>query len=423
MDRDVTRHALGRTMGGVARADVDADAVTMVPGTEHPHVSGPTRGLEVDDLDAGLDDGAIAEPTTDPWTHALGGEPASRGGARRRPRSTVRRRSVSFGMDAYLEDVGRCEAPLSREEEFTLGVRSLAGDREARDRLVRANMRFVVQYARRYQGQGLDLYDLVAFGNVGLLRAAEKFDPHQGVKFISYAVWAVRQAIQAALQESGRLVRLPGNRRDLQRELYRAARRLTEAQDGPVSAERLAEEVQADPAVVRDILAASSMPYSFEARIGKADGTATLGDVLASPETDLAEAVADSITVATLHELLDTLQARDERDAYILRRLYGFAPYAACSLQSLGDEMGITRERVRQLRERALLRLRALPGAARLAADLVGASSLDADEPASAVDRELPSLVAQETSVAERRRRAIPRTRCAVLGHPDPVTR
>jgi RNA polymerase primary sigma factor len=244
---------------------------------------------------------------------------------------------ASSALTEYFRDVSRHE-PMSREEELQVARRARNGDREALQRLVQANLRFVVSVAKRYRGRGLPLTDLVQAGNLGMVTAAMKFDPERGVKFISYAVWWIRQAIQSALAHQGRSVRLPMNRAAELARILRARQRLNERLGRDPTAAEIAEETGIRPDTVEMLSALHGGEVRLDVPIGDEERS-TVGERLVVEE-DMG--VTADVEKRLMHDEIDAaLETLRERDALVLRLYYG-----------LGGERG------RQLRDRALAELR-----------------------------------------------------------------
>lgn len=257
-------------------------------------------------------------------------------------------------LDQYLRDVSRHEL-LTREEEIEVARRARAGDREALQRLVQANLRFVISVAKRYRGRGLPFADLIQQGNLGLLTAAMKFDPERGVKFISYAVWWIRQNIQAALAHHGLSVRLPVNRMAELSKIRRAHETLREELDREPTHSEIAERADLDPTTVEMLLGLAAGELPMDARVGE-DEKSTLGERLVLEDTSQSFASAEDRFLRD--QIEEALRGLRERDARILRLYYGLGGERAHTLEQIGEVLGITRERVRQLRDRALRELR-----------------------------------------------------------------
>lgn len=261
-------------------------------------------------------------------------------------------------LDNYLREISSYPL-LTREEEVCLARRIKAGDQEATERLVRANLRFVVTIAKRYQYQGVSLADLINEGNVGLMRAARKFDETRGTKFISYAVWWIRQAILQAIAEQSRVVRVPMSRAGA---LYRIGKRTTlllqELGREPTLDEIAGELDVSEEEVQRDLLMAQS-PVSLDTPLNPGEDKC-LGDYLPDQYSAADEGAYEQALSSTIEMALAGLK---QREAEILRLYYGLDGYEPLTLEAIGEKLGITRERVRQIKEKALERLRgSFPG-------------------------------------------------------------
>lgn len=267
------------------------------------------------------------------------------------PRSSA---SSEGSLDQYLREISRCSL-VDREAEVRLAQRMKRGDEDAFSNLVRSNLRFVVSVAKKYQNQGVPLSDLINEGNVGLIRAAHKFDETKGIKFISYAVWWIRQAILQALAEQSRIVRVPLNRAGA---LHRIGRRSA----------ALLQELGREPTVdeIAEGLELSHEEVVVTLRVAQAhlslDGPTTAGednrlqDYLPDPgATDPEDAAFEKALKETVESSLSSLK---EREAKVIRLYFGLDDQEPMTLEEIGDLLGITRERVRQIKERALERLR-----------------------------------------------------------------
>ncbi|MDE2795404.1 MAG: RNA polymerase sigma factor RpoD/SigA [Gemmatimonadota bacterium] len=257
-------------------------------------------------------------------------------------------------LDQYLEEISRYPL-LDRDEEVRLAQGIRRGEEEALDKLVRSNLRFVVTVSKKYQNQGVPLPDLINEGNLGLIRAARKFDETKGIKFISYAVWWIRQAILQALAEQSRIVRVPLSRAGL---FHRIAKRkavlVQELGREPTVAE-LAEEVELSREEVEKTLAISRAHVSLDAPVAPGEDGRLL-DYLpdrVSPGPD--EPILEQALTEALEAALGTLQARE---AQVLRLYFGLGDQQPMSLEGIGSRLGVTRERVRQIKQQALERLR-----------------------------------------------------------------
>ena len=253
----------------------------------------------------------------------------------------------------YLRSIGR-HPLLSREEEVELARRVRGGDQEALDRLINGNLRFVVSVAKKFLGRGLGIMDLIAEGNVGLITAARRFDERRDFRFVTYAVWWIRQTIQAALQEQTRTVRLPANRDREALQINRQERRLQQQRLGSVGDDELAEILAMDPANVARIRAASRPNVVLD--VTARDDRPTLAETLTDEDhEDENERLEREALEAALAEALDLL---DERERHIIVRYYGLGDVTRASLEDIGIALRLSRERVRQLRNRAFRRIR-----------------------------------------------------------------
>jgi len=268
-------------------------------------------------------------------------------------------------LDLYLQDVGRIRL-LAAAEELALARRAVRGEESAIEELVQRNLRFVISIAKRYQNRGLGLMDLIGEGNLGLLIAARKFDPERGVKFISYAVWWVRQAILAALARHGRQVRVPLNRTaDLAR-IGRTAEALRQELGREPTAEELSEAVALPRDLVQSLISLNTAAIRLDAPAAReAGGDHTAIERFAAAEHDDPDAgIIEQFLVAEVDSALGTLPPREAR---VLRLYFGIGGLGEHTLDEIGRVFGVTRERARQLRDRALRRLREGPRAAALA--------------------------------------------------------
>lgn len=257
-------------------------------------------------------------------------------------------------LDFYLKDISRIPL-LTVEQETALARRAIKGDIEAQEKLARHNVRFVVSVAKKFQNRGVPLMDLIGEGNVGLMTAARKFDPDRGVKFISYAVWWIRQAIQAAIARHGRPVRLPLNRTaDLSR-LGRVTTLLTEQLGRVPTTEELVKATGLTPEAVRSLgaLHVEALRLDQPAREGEDRGRLDRFVPLTQEGTD-----ASTLASSRTSDLEAALAALPPRDAKVLRLYFGLDDGNSRTLEEIGRMMGVTRERIRQLRDRALRQLK-----------------------------------------------------------------
>ena len=257
-------------------------------------------------------------------------------------------------LDQYLYEVSKTPL-LKPDEEIALAKKVRAGDQEAMQELAKRNLRFVISVAKKYQNRGLPLTDLIGEGNVGLLTAARKFDPDQGVKFISYAVWWIRQAILAALARQGRTVRVPLNRTaDLSR-IVRTAEYLRQTLRREPTPEEIADATNLSLEVVQSLAALNTGDVRLDAPLDP-DGDRSLIERFISEDVpDTEEKAMDRFLSDEIETALNTLQ---RRDAKVLRLYFGLDGGREHTLEEIGGMLGVTRERVRQLRDRALKRLR-----------------------------------------------------------------
>ncbi|MGH7501863.1 MAG: sigma-70 family RNA polymerase sigma factor [Longimicrobiales bacterium] len=258
-------------------------------------------------------------------------------------------------LDQYLKEISAYPL-LSREQEIALAARVRDGCEESLDRIVRSNLRFVVSVAKKYQNQGVALGDLINEGNLGLIRAAHKFDETKGIKFISYAVWWIRQAILQALAEQSRIVRVPLNRAGALHKIGRRASTLLQELGREPTIEEIAEELELSHEEVQRTLAISQTHLSLDAPLTPGEDNRLLDylpDALSAGPDD---ETYDRALANTIQQALGTLK---EREARVLRLYYGLEEGKdAMTLEEIGALLGITRERVRQIKEKALVRLR-----------------------------------------------------------------
>jgi len=281
--------------------------------------------------------------------------------------SSARRRRPSFDNDAlatYLHEVGAYHL-LSRAEELALGRRISAGDESAIGELVCANLRFVVSIAKRYQNRGVALSDLINEGNVGLLRAARKYDGTKGVKFISYAVWWVRQAIVHTLSEYAHTVRVPVGRAALMHRITMATNALRQELGREPSRQEVAASLDMPEDNVFESIPIGQSELSFDAPLHDNDEGRLL-DIFADDDSSSPDEDVGSEDLA--HSIDDAFSQLRDREAKVLRLYFGFDGNEEMTLEEIGHELGVTRERVRQIKERALGKLRRSEAAYRLEA-------------------------------------------------------
>lgn len=267
-------------------------------------------------------------------------------------------------LSIYLKEINRVPL-LDHDEEYDLAVRAQKGDEKARERLVSANLRFVVAVAKKYQGQGLPLEDLIDEGNIGLLIAMDKFEPEKGYHFISYAVWWIRQSIMKAICEKSRAVRLPLNRANELFQIQKAQKNLMHASaGGDVSIEEIAKEAGLEPALVGELLSISRETVSFDTPVGNGSDSSSsrLGDFIEDDGFGPEELAMQKCLREDIDKVLSTLSEK-ERDIITLR--FGLNDTAPMSLKEIGEMYNLTKERIRQIEKRALERLKQ-PGRAKL---------------------------------------------------------
>jgi len=254
----------------------------------------------------------------------------------------------------YLKEIGTVPL-LSADEELRLAKRKADGDEDAKERLIEANLRLVVSIAKRYVGRGMLFLDLIQEGNLGLIKAVEKFDYHKGYKFSTYATWWIRQAITRAIADQARTIRIPVHMVETINKLIRISRQLLQELGREPTAEELAVEMQMPEEKVREIMKIAQEPVSLETPIGEEEDS-HLGDFI--PDDDIpapAEAAAFTLLKEQLIEVLDTLTEREEK---VLRLRFGLDDGRARTLEEVGKEFNVTRERIRQIEAKALRKLR-----------------------------------------------------------------
>ena len=258
----------------------------------------------------------------------------------------------------YLREIGKIPL-LTHEEEMVLSRKAVEGDRRAKDKMAEANMRLVVSIAKRYSGRGLDLLDLIQEGNTGLLRAVDKFDPEKGYKFSTYATWWIRQAITRAIADQARTIRIPVHMVETINKLMRTQRRMTQELNREPTTEELAKELDIEPEQVEYVMKIKQDISSLDAGIGRdgEDGEdSTLGDFIededtASPE----ESAAGQLLKEQVREVLSSLSDREQK---IIKMRFGLDGTKSHTLEEVGLEFAVTRERIRQIEAKALMKLR-----------------------------------------------------------------
>ena len=259
----------------------------------------------------------------------------------------------SSSLEKYLQDVGK-EQMVTAEEEVELAQRIHKGDRAALEKLTKANLRFVISVAKQYQFQGLTLPDLINEGNLGLIKAAERFDETKGFKFISYAVWWIRQSILQAIAEQSRVVRLPLNKVGSLNKIHKAYSVLEQRYDRTPTAGELAEYVELPKDKVEDTLQLSGKPLSVDAPFSDGEEGSLL-DVMENADSPKAD--SGLLEESLSKEVERTLSILPDKEKLVLKYYYGIGG-KELSLEEIGFELGLTRERVRQIKEKAIRRLR-----------------------------------------------------------------
>lgn len=265
-------------------------------------------------------------------------------------------------LEKYLDEISQFNT-LPRDEEIRLARLVKQGNQQASDQLTKANLRFVISIAKEYQGQGLPLQDLISEGNFGLIKAAERFDEALGFKFISYAVWWIRQSILQALAEQSRVVRLPLNRVGDITRLGKELERKEKAAGRAIHFTELAQTTEEDKKISQTLIS-SSKQLSMDVSVCKVDDDLTLHDILPS---DMFDAVDHSLISESLKQELNiVLRTLKPREAEIIKLYFGIDRDRPLTLEEIGEHFGLTRERVRQIKEKALRRLRHSSRAGRL---------------------------------------------------------
>lgn len=261
----------------------------------------------------------------------------------------------SQSLEKYLQEIGKVEL-ITPEEEVRLAALIRQGDQRSLDRLTKANLRFVVSVAKQYQNQGLSLPDLINEGNVGLIKAAQRFDETRGFKFISYAVWWIRQSILQALAEQSRIVRLPLNKVGLTNRIQKAFSTLEQQFEREPSAEELAEMLQMDLEEVSATLGISARHVSMDTPLSEGEDS-TLIDVLENPNAEKTDGDLDH-KESLKTEIDRSLKTLTERQKEVICYFFGIGVDHPMSLEDIGEKFNLTRERVRQIKDKAITKLR-----------------------------------------------------------------
>lgn len=266
-------------------------------------------------------------------------------------KSITNRESAS--LDKYLQEIGH-EELLSVDEEVELAQRIKKGDRRALERLTRANLRFVVSVAKQYQNQGLSLPDLINEGNVGLIKAAEKFDETRGFKFISYAVWWIRQSILQAIAEQSRIVRLPLNQVGSVNKINRELNKFEQEHERRPSVDEIADRIDLPEDKIEEAMKANNRHVSMDAPFVDGEDNSLL-DVLADNDMPMAD---KTLVQESLRKEIDrAIELLNDREQKVVRAFFGIGT-PEMTLEEIGDKYNLTRERVRQIKEKAIRRLR-----------------------------------------------------------------
>lgn len=260
----------------------------------------------------------------------------------------------SQSLDKYLQEIGKVDL-LTPDQEIELAIRIKKGDQIALETLTKANLRFVVSVAKQYQNQGLSLGDLINEGNLGLIKAAKRFDETRGFKFISYAVWWIRQSILQALAEQSRIVRLPLNRVGALNKIGKAFSNLEQEFEREPSATELAEELDMDISEVADTLKISGRHVSMDAPFAQGEDNRLL-DVLQNDQQPTPDSILMTESLKT--EIERALSTLTEREAEVIKLYFGLNKEHSLTLEEIGEKFNLTRERVRQIKEKAIRRLR-----------------------------------------------------------------
>jgi len=260
----------------------------------------------------------------------------------------------SPSLDKYLHDISRVDL-LTQDEEVYLSKQVCQGDKEAMERMVQSNLRFVVSVSKQYQNQGLSLSDLISEGNIGLIKAVRRFDETRGFKFISYAVWWIRQSILQALAENSRIVRLPLNKIGSLNKINRTFSQLEQKFEREPTTEEIANTLELAPKDVRDAFQNTIRHISVDAPLSQEEDI-TMLDLMDSRDSLLPD---QNLIVESLRKEIErVINTLTYREAYILRHFYGLNDNTPSSLDEISTELDLTRERVRQIKERALKRLK-----------------------------------------------------------------
>ena len=259
----------------------------------------------------------------------------------------------SESLEKYLQEIGK-EEMLSTEEEVELAQQIRKGDQKALDRLTKANLRFVVSVAKQYQNQGLTLPDLINEGNMGLIKAAEKFDETRGFKFISYAVWWIRQSILQAIAEQSRIVRLPLNQVGSMNKINRILNKFEQENERRPSVDEISERTDLPEEKIDEAMMVSGRHVSMDAPFVDGEENSLL-DIMINTDSPMAD--RELVVESLRSEIAEALQMLNERERRVVKAFYGIGE-PEMTLEEIGNKYGLTRERVRQIKEKAIRRLR-----------------------------------------------------------------
>ncbi len=258
-------------------------------------------------------------------------------------------------LSVYLREINKIPL-LTRKEEVELALRAKIGDPEAKDRLIKANLRFVVNVAKKYQNQGLTLSDLISEGNLGLITAVDKFDVDKGYHFISYAVWWIKQSILKAICEKSRMIRLPLNRANELLQIEKVKREIGSNKDGEADIEEIADFLDMDKSRINDLINASKEFVSLETPLSSDKDANTISDLMEDTKgADPERIMIDSTLQDSIKHVLSTLT---EKEANVIKYRFGLNGERPHSLKEIGDKYNLTKERIRQIEKKAISRLR-----------------------------------------------------------------
>ncbi len=258
-------------------------------------------------------------------------------------------------LSVYLREINKIPL-LTREEEVELARRARAGDKEAKDKLIKANLRFVVNVAKKYQNQGLTLSDLISEGNLGLITAVDKFDVDKGYHFISYAVWWIKQSILKAICEKSRMIRLPLNRANELLQIEKVKREIGSNKDGEADIEEIADFLDMDKNRINDLINASRDFVSLETPLSSDKDANTISDLMEDTKgADPEEILINKTLQESIEEVLSTLT---EKESAVIKYRFGLNGERPHSLKEIGDKYNLTKERIRQIEKKAISRLR-----------------------------------------------------------------